>query len=56
MAFDDPGIFVADRFFLAEEGDQQRAAGDKLTLREAKGRFKTFLKDFHRGGFTHEYR
>lgn len=53
MAFDDPGVFVGDRFF-ADDNDEGRTIDN--TLKDAKRKFKSFLKTFHMGGFTHLYR
>lgn len=51
--FDNPGLFYKDRFI--DDGEQDHG-GIEAALKDARKRFKEFLRKFNRGGFTFVYR
>ncbi|XP_014767470.1 DNA replication licensing factor mcm5-A [Octopus bimaculoides] len=49
--FDDLGVFFSDNF-----GSEDQQDGNQINRQEIKNNFKAFLRKFHEGNFSYEYR
>lgn len=49
--FDDPGVFFSDNF-----GSEDQQDDNQINRQEIKNSFKSFLRKFHEGNFSYEYR
>ena len=49
--FDDPGIFFSDNF-----GSEDQPDDGQVNRQQTKNRFREFIRQFHEGNFSYNYR